>query len=170
MDEREVNFSIVRYMVEKLGNDLGKTKIQKLLYFGQYACGMPLNYAYRIHYFGPYSEELDDDMINMKLNGYLVIQPDPAGYGYHVIPGKETIKKMDEYLKPFQENINQCIEKFGNFTVQKLEIMSTLHYVEHVAGIKGKKNEIVDIVASLKPRYNKTIIDKSYDELKALLN
>jgi uncharacterized protein len=170
MEKKDVNFSIVRYLVGKLGNDLGKTRIQKLLYFGQYACGMPLNYDYRIHYFGPYSEELDDDLINMKLNDFLQILPDPAGYGYHVIPGKETIDKMDEVLRPFQKDVDICIEKFGNLTVQKLEIMSTLHYVEHVAGINGKKDELVDIVATLKPRYNKTLIDKSYDELKALLN
>jgi uncharacterized protein len=169
MIEREVKFSIVRYLVEQSGNDLGKTQIQKLMFFTQYDGNVPLNYDYRIHYFGPYSEELDDDLINMKLNGYFEILPDLTGYGYHVIPGKENISNMDSNVQPFKEKIDLCIKKYGKLSVPKLEIMSTLHYVEYVAGINGGKDQIVGIVASLKPRYSKAVIDKAYDELKTLL-
>ena len=52
LEEKETRFAIIRYLVDKL-KDVGKTKIQKIIYFLQEAFGVPLDYVYTMYYFGP---------------------------------------------------------------------------------------------------------------------
>ena len=65
---------------------IGKTKIQKITYFLQESVGVPLGYPFRMHYYGPYSDELDGVLSLTSSLGYIDINPDPNGFGYHVTP------------------------------------------------------------------------------------
>ena len=76
---------LVREIVRSSG-DIGKTKIQKIMYFLQESVGAPLMYPFRMHYYGPYSDELDGILSLTKSLRYIDINPDPNGFGYHVTP------------------------------------------------------------------------------------
>lgn len=86
---RDARLAAISYVVSAK-QDVGKTKLQKLLYFAQEVVGVPLGYAFRLHHFGPYSFDLDDDLVRMKLAGNVSIEPDGQGYGYHVRPAQAT--------------------------------------------------------------------------------
>ena len=57
LDVRRLAF--IQVIVER-HDDVGKTKLQKISYFFQEALSIPLKYRFRMHYFGPYSDDLDD--------------------------------------------------------------------------------------------------------------
>ena len=164
--EKETRFAIIRYLVDKLG-DVGKTKIQKLIYFLQEAFGVHLDYVYTMYYFGPYSEELDNDLLDMKLQDYLNIEPDPAGYGYHVRPGNETIASIANTIKPYARQLDECVDGFGDFPALHLELLGTLYFVKHSED-QLTKEEIIKKVKILKPKFDMPEIKKFYEKLEGL--
>src|SRR4030042_2622370 len=91
---QEDRFAIICYIVDKL-KDVGKIRMQKLVYFLQWLFDVPLGYDYKMHYYGPYSDELNDDLIAMQLSKNVEIGADPSGYGYHIIPGTEAVRSEE---------------------------------------------------------------------------
>ena len=71
-------FAFVRRIVSQR-NNIGKTKIQKICYFLQEAVGVELMYPFRMHYYGPYSDELDRTLSLASSVGFIDIMPDLAG-------------------------------------------------------------------------------------------
>ncbi|GAH75255.1 unnamed protein product [marine sediment metagenome] len=165
--EKETRFAIIRYLVNKLG-DVGKTKIQKLIYFLQEAFDVPLSYVYTMYYFGPYSEELDNDLLDMKLQDYFNIEPDPAGYGYHVRPGNETIASIANTIKPYARQLDECVDRFGDFPALYLELLGTLYFVKHSED-KLTKEEIIKKVKILKPKFDISKVEEHYEKLEGLV-
>ena len=80
--------AVIRRIVGR-HRDIGKTKIQKIVYFLQESVDVPLKYPFRMHYYGPYSDELDGNLSLTESIGYIDINPDPNGFGYHVTPVME---------------------------------------------------------------------------------
>lgn len=165
--EKNARFAIVRYLVDKL-EDVGKTKIQKIMYFLQHAFGVPLDYVYTMYYFGPYSEELNNDLLDMKLQDYLDIKPSPDLYGYHVRPGNEVIDSIDSKIKPYERQLNECLDKFGRSNPSDLELLGTLYFVKHSEDELTKK-EIIKKVKMLKPKFDMPQIEEFYEKLEELV-
>ena len=164
--EKETRFAIIRYLADKL-EDVGKTKIQKIIFFLQEAFDIPLDYVYTMYYFGPYSEELDNDLLDMKLQDYLNIEPDPAGYGYHVCPGNEVIASIGDTIKPYVGQLDECVDKFGVFPALYLELLGTLYFVKHSEDELTKEG-IIKQVKILKPKFDIPEIEKFYEKLEGL--
>jgi len=167
LEEKEARFAIIRYLVDKL-EDAGKTKIQKIIYFLQEAFGVPLSYVYTMYYFGPYSDELDNDLLDMKLQDYLDIRPDPNGYGYHVRPGSELIASIDDTINPWAGQLDKCVDKFGGFPALYLELFGTLYFVKHSED-KPTEDEIIKKVKMLKPKFDMSVIKEYYGKLEGLV-
>ena len=167
LTEKKVRFAIIRYLVDKL-EDVGKTKIQKIIYFLQEAFGVHLDYVYTMYYFGPYSDELDNDLLDMKLQDYLTIEPDPAGYGYHVRPGSEVVTSIDDTIKPYAGRLDECVDKFGDFPALYLELLGTLYFVKHSKDILTEA-EIIKKVKMLKPKFETSEIEEYYEKLESLV-
>lgn len=166
---KEDRFVIIRYLVDKL-TDVGKTKTQKIIYFLQYVFGIPLEYVYKMHYFGPYSEELNDDLIDMRSHGYIDIERDPNGYGYHVTPGNEAVDSMANMKKEHVKKLDNCLEKLGAFDLSDLELLGAIHFVKNVALTPIKdKSEVIEMVARLKPAFGESKIEESYKALEDLV-
>lgn len=161
-------FAVIRHIVDKL-KDVGKIRIQKLVYFLQWIFNVPLGYDYKMHYYGPYSDELNDDLIFMQLNKHVEVDVDPTGYGYHVMPGSEKVATMDEVMKKYSHLMEKCLEAFKDFSPNKLEILSTLHFVKHIAGV-ADKDKVIEKTAMLKPLFPKSLIEETYNELKEITN
>ena len=167
MNKTQLRFAIIRYMVDQL-QDVGKTKTQKMVYFLQNVFGVPLNYVFKMYYYGTYAEELDDELSDMRLHGYLRIEPDPDGYGYHIQPGEESIPSMDRIVQPFEQKVANCLNIFGDLDATKLELYSALHFVTHRLNF-DQKSDVVARVAILKPKFDKCEIENAYDELQELV-
>ena len=164
--------AVIRHIVSRSG-DIGKTKIQKLVYFLQESIGVPLKYPFRMHYYGPYSDELDGNLSLTKSIGYIDIDPDPNGFGYHVTPVEEMggaswqgyEMSDDPEVRDLIEVIDNAIDILGALETPQIELYATIHLI---SGLKGNssKEETVQTVKRLKPKFSVEHIDYSYQALR----
>ena len=162
---------LVREIVEHCG-DVGKTKIQKITYFLQEAHGIPLVYPFRMHFYGPYSDELDGVLSLTSSLGYIDINPDPNGYGYHVTPVKERVgmpwqgydRRHDKEVKEYGD-IARWIKFLGKLDTPKIELYATIHFIGGPKGVASKE-ETLTTVKRLKPKFTEPEIRKAYHDLE----
>jgi uncharacterized protein len=165
--QKDLRVAAIVALVQNAFVKLGKTQVQKLVYFAQDG-GVPLGYKYEIYHYGPYSFELSDDLGSLDSLGVLDIDSDPSGFGFHISPGKFSNKFRLEpkYLKKVEEVISQ----FGSNTPAQLEVKATIHFVHSVVkkqvGLGKTKSEVVQRVHALKPRFNDEFIKKCYSDLE----
>jgi len=71
MDETWLALFLKKYL-EQVGSIPGRKAYQKLLYFAQ-LLGWPSDYPFRLHFYGPYSEEADRALEMLEEGGAVVI-------------------------------------------------------------------------------------------------
>ncbi|MCE2457171.1 MAG: hypothetical protein J4G14_05090 [Dehalococcoidia bacterium] len=140
--------AVIRHIVSRNG-DLGKTQIQKIVYFLQESIGVPLKYRYRMHYYGPYSDELDGNLSLTESIGYIDIDPDPNGFGYHVTPVKERENtpwqgydmSKDPEVRDLTEVINNAIDILGALETPQIELYATIQLLQRENGADRQETE-----------------------------
>lgn len=164
---KDLRVSAIVGLVQNAQARLGKTQVQKLVYFAQ-QCGVPLGYKYEIYHYGPYSFELSHDLGSLDSLGVLNVDSDPSGFGFDISVGKfaERFKIEPKYQKKIEKVTNQ----FGLNTPAQLEVKATVHFVHSV--IKEKvaaskvKSEVIQKVRALKPRFTDAFIKSCYSDLE----
>ena len=150
-------------------NDVGKTKIQKISYFLQESVGVPLKYAFRMHFFGPYSDELDGVLSLAKALGEVEITPDPEGFGYHVTQGSTEQRTWSEAYDlskdPNIAAIDKAVSVLGSLETSELELYATIHFINE-SEEEPTKDEVLQIVGGLKPKFGLDTIDGAYQTLQ----
>ncbi|MBI2872989.1 MAG: hypothetical protein HYY00_07375 [Chloroflexi bacterium] len=127
---------------------------------------MPTGYGFRMHHYGPYSEELDDDLVLLKVTGYVNISPDPEGYGFHVKPADEPEAAWGKPVAAYKNEVQRVSQLFAERPAYELELAATLHYVNHLLD-PLQRSQLIEIVGSLKPRFDREQIAKMHEEMKA---
>lgn len=154
--------------VHRKTDKLGKIQLQKLVYFLQ-ETGVPLDYEFEIYHYGPFSFELSDQMNFWDSLGVLSIAADPTGYGFSINVGSHGSKyRIDNKYSP---RIDYVVEKFGSDSPAKLEVKSTVHFVNKVLKKQMKnlpEKLVVGKVKELKPQFTDSFISDCYQELKGL--
>jgi uncharacterized protein len=143
------------------GYDIGRTKLQKLVFFLQDLAPVP-KYRYELRHYGPYSYELSSDVERLASLGFIDTQEDQSGYGYHIYPGHRSLVDS-EMLVRFEQAINQVVENFASLETAQLEIMSTIRFVDEILASKGRRPqqaEVLDLVWKLKPHYEREYVDQ----------
>jgi hypothetical protein len=162
----DLSFAVLHWLVSHL-QDVGKIQLQKLAYFLQESYGIPLGYTFRMHHYGPYSRELDNDLLKLRLMGFVDVQPDTSGYGFHVTPLSEPEAGWANALAPYESQLGDAIAKLGNLPAYLLEIQATIHYVSQL--VEGASaEEVVTIVHGLKPKFLPESIAKAREQLQQL--
>ena len=164
--------AVIRHIVGRSG-DLGKTKIQKIVYFLQESVSVPLKYPFRMHYYGPYSDELDGNLSLTKSLGYIDIHPDPDGFGYHVTPVKERgntswqgyTMSEDPEVRELTGIIDDAIDILGQLETPQIELYATIHLISRLKGHSSER-QTLQTVKKLKPKFSVEHIDYSYQKLK----
>ncbi len=161
-----LRLSVVHRIVSLCG-DVGKTKIQKITYFLQESVGIPVMYPFRMHYYGPYSDELDSVISLAQMSGYVDIKPDTDGFGYHVTPGPESDALPFEGIElrnDLEESMNTTTDTLGALETSQLELYATIHFIGRSRQTISRE-EVLEIVERLKPRFSAQTITKAYSEL-----
>jgi uncharacterized protein len=165
--ENDLRIAAIVALTQGVQAKLGKTQVQKLVYFAQDA-GLPLQYKYEIYHYGPYSFQLSRDLSSLDALGVLNIESDPHGFGFDISIGKfaEKFKLSAKYQKKVEKVVNQ----FGFNNAAQLEVKATIHFVYSVIKKKvppGKiRSEVIQKVGALKPRFTKDFIKNCYSELE----
>ena len=159
--------AFVRRIVDRC-EDIGKTKMQKISYFLQESVGVPLMYPFKMHHYGPYSDDLDRTLSLSESLGFIDIKPDWNGFGYHVTPSQEEGTWSQEYNiseDPNIEQIDQAIGTLVTLETYELELYATIHFVGG-PGTKRSKEQTMEIVRKLKPKFTNEQIGAAYEFLK----
>ena len=162
-DGRRRRFLVLLELIDKLG-DGRKTQIQKLVYFLQEEFPFSSSYRFRMHHYGPYSSELDDDLLSLKVEGYLSIAPDPGGYGFHVSKKEDAPVEWGRPGTQERRAIDQVIERFGRHEVSALELQATIHYVCKSKG--SSPAAVLPLVKQLKPKFVDSYIESTFDQMR----
>ena len=162
-NSQQIRLAILYRIVQELG-DSGKIRIQKTLYFLQEAFGVPSKYGFRMHHYGPYSEELETDLTRLKTTGYLSVRPDAQGYGFHVGVSAPQEDNWGPLVSRYDWEIKKVLSLVQTRASSELELMATLRFVDSLSsGLTDE--ELIDSVKSLKPKFTKEYISGFHKEL-----
>ncbi len=167
MDEKLV--SIIK-KIQSTGGAPCKKKVQKIIYLIEEA-GEDLGYEYSIHFYGPYSSDLDYAIQNLYNHEELNINITQYGHYISVDDSKSTIELSDL--------VNRIVDAFGQKDPSDLELITTTRYVqdridstnnsdiiEGVKKIKGSKYDNIQIIDAIKMLSKAGFVNKNnkYDE------
>jgi hypothetical protein len=110
----------------------GKKALQKLVYFCQEA-GVPLYATYRLHIYGPYSNEVAEELGEAVAKEILRLDLDGIGF----LPGTscaEYVGQQWEIIAPHRAAIEGVLEKLGGLSPLELELYATVHFVASALG------------------------------------
>ncbi len=139
-------------------SDPGKTMIQKIVYFLQEGRGIPLGYRFKMHYYGPYSEQLDGNLSLANAMGIVEIRPGTEGFGFHVTPGEYNVEGSNwDWNK-----IDPTIQELSQLEIWRLELITTTHFVKSIRP-QADEREVMDMVRKLKPKFPEETVKKAYD-------
>ena len=153
----------IQCIVEQ-SKDIGKTKIQKIVYFLQEGSGVPLHYSFRMHHYGPFSDEIDSGISALQSAGYIDVNHDLQGYGYHISPASADQLPWDSELAKYREEMTQAITELGVLDTSDLELYATIHFVQQLLK-KPTKDAVINNVSRLKPRFSPQTIGAAYNQL-----
>lgn len=154
---------------EERGYDIGRTKLQKLFYFLK-VCGVDTSYRFNLRHYGPYSDQLANDLGILTILDAVNVEADPTGYGYHIHPKAPAAGVFRQKLATHQSVLNYVLDRFGNLDAGDLEVMATIQFATHVLESKegrADKRSIIDIVHALKPKYAIGFVDACYERLNS---
>lgn len=160
------------YILRKLcsNTEPGKKVVQKIMYLIERR-GVDLNLNFKIHFYGPYSSELDDLLRYYEAMDIININTEKRT---HLISIKDynQVKSVEgNFTEVDRKKIDFVVKHFSNQPAQVLEAYATLDYVSQVLksnGI-GDEEEIINKVIEIKgSKYNKDILFKYLHELKEL--
>lgn len=163
---KEIRIACIVALVQNAkASRIGKTQLQKLVYFLQNA-GVPLDYRYEIYHYGPYSFELSDEMGSLDSLGILNVESDPSGFGFNITSGKFAEKY--QIGKKYQRKLEKVLVDFSSDTPAQLEVKATIHFVQKIMEKRGSidQSKVTKKVKLLKPQFSDKFVKNCYSELK----
>ena len=149
------------------GSWTGRIHIHKLLFITQLLQLAKPPFKFVVHDYGPYSFDLDEQIITLELIGHLDHSYPKPGYGprYEPTPQGRTIaaRLPDEPAKA----IRRVAKELGKRNSQDLELLATSLWVEREEK-KTEEEEIISRVRKLKPKYTKEQVQQGLKDARAL--
>jgi uncharacterized protein len=164
-------YGLLAYLARRLENRrLGKTKLQKLVYFLLEAKKIPVGYRYRFYTYGPYSDTLAGDVDYLSEIGVLKVAYDVGIGGYNITPG-EKAKILEEKAQPFlnfhKQAVDDVLEHLSDKNVRDLELLSTVLYLfSNDNKCRVSFDTLVAKATKLKPHLRKHDIGSGLEMLK----
>lgn len=150
---------------------LGKTAVQKLVYFLQELHGVDVGYDFPLYTYGPYSSDLMYDLDVCDGMGGVAIQYQPAINGYDIKPGPiadKVRREAGEFLRDNAAAIDAVVSEFGSCSARDLELRATIVFAEREGRRRGQpltRATLVERVAEIKPHFSRAEISGALDSL-----
>ena len=147
---------------------VGKTYIQKGIFFLQEGLGENLNIEYKIHFYGPYSEELTELLYDIEEMNYLKIDHDEKNERYRIY----VLEEGKNFINSEKNNFEIASDKFsliknfiGHSSVEDMELLSTTLYFAKIA---SNKQEGINLTAMAKSHFSEDRIEDAFEQLEQL--
>ena len=159
-DQRGLRHSVITDLARKSTRVLGRTALVKLVYLLQEAKGMDLGYQFSLYSYGPFDADVLNDLEHLCAQGVVrqLVQRYPAGFGYRIepvdtSPSEEELTTVQRHVK----EIDWVITEFGGYSAARLELMTTLLYVDREYGSRQQdlsETELLENVRTIKPKFD----------------
>lgn len=159
------------YILEFLKNledaEIHKTFLQKAVYILQDGLKERLNYSYRLHFYGPFSQELAYD-INVLNDMDLIDEEFDQNRLKYKIKITDKGKKFLETLKSHgveaeKQKIKKVLSLISKRNMNDMELLGTVLYFSRLT---GNKREVEKLVNMVKPHFTRSQISKALQKLK----
>jgi hypothetical protein len=167
--------AIIRSYEKHVGgrNYLGRTAIQKLVYFAR-ALGVPIPCSFEIYTYGPYSDSVTVSVESMLADDVLKdTSSDPQKYSNYRLGDNadEILNAYRSTIGPYQQMIDAVVQSLGEFKPADLELVATLHFVhqrlKQILRKDPSKEQVVEEFRRVKKdKFGTTEIDGFYNALK----
>jgi uncharacterized protein len=159
-----LRIGVLTDLVERSRTRLGRTALMKLAYFLQTVKGVPLGYNFRVYTYGPFDEDVLNDIGQAEsmqaITSAMIPFNNASGYGYEFSSGPAAVQVrtlVAERINPYKDDIEWVIEKFGSRIASDLELLSTIVYaardrLDRTVAISF--DELAKQVQDIKPRFS----------------
>ncbi|MDD3364772.1 MAG: hypothetical protein PHZ03_07320 [Syntrophomonas sp.] len=156
------------YLINSLGQVRGKKAFQKLVYLAK-AEGVPLNYSYKMHFYGPYSENIAERLEEIYKEDVIDLAPDSSFIFTKGTKTELVLHESKEEIDTYKNQLDKVIQYFGEMSPKELEIYATAHFVwkaQLVFNQPTDKNTVIDGIKKAKyPKFSVEEIEKAYNDL-----
>lgn len=150
---------------------LGRTAIQKLLYFLN-VLGVPMRYNFDIHHYGPFCQSIMHDVEWLAADGVIEDRAKDSRYSNYK-PGaawSELAGQFNDKLNSFEEQIKSVCDALSGMSPEPLELIATLDFsyrwVRAAGGNGPWKAKTIEKFKSIKKeKFPGDEIDSWYDVL-----
>jgi uncharacterized protein YwgA len=180
--ERLQRLEVLAHVIEEGTRALpwcGNVALQKLVYLLQSMFGTDLGYQYGLHYLGPYSPDLADDLNMGQSAGRWEAWSEtfPASDGtiaegkHFQVPRKSVFpKEVNHAAEEEWERIKHSVEAIcagvRGFISRDLELVATLHYLKHSECVDDE--QLPDVLIALKPKFRREDVSRGLNILAVL--
>lgn len=159
-----LRIGVLTDLVERSRTRLGRTALMKLAYFLQTVKGVPLGYNFRVYTYGPFDEDVLNDISQAEsmqaITSTMIPFINASGYGYEFAtgPAADQVRTLvAERTNPYRDDIDWVIEKFGSRIASDLELLSTIVYAARDRlgrTIPVSFDDLARQVQEIKPRFS----------------
>ena len=168
MDTQELGLAILHRLIGDYPA-IGKTRLQKFGYFLQEAMGLPTEYHFHMHHYGPYSESLDTNISRLKLAGYVDIELNTDGYGYEISQIDNPTEEWKSLIQNHLQKLTTLEEQMSQLSTSEIELWATIHFVQHLRRDDESSGQVMSNVKALKPKFDLPRIEKAQTDLERWL-
>lgn len=170
LERKAILFKLIEEMNEK-GSWSGETHVQKAVYFLQRGCKVPIDYDFILYKYGPFSFELKEDLIEMKIKDFIseILKPP---YGPSLTPGGKFEIYRELFLRnvqKYKEQLTFVAENISNYPVDSLEKVSTALYVLKEEKLDDDK-KVAARINSLKPHISIREAEDAVKKVRSLFS
>ena len=161
------NSALLCLAIQQGGEETGRTKLQKMIYFADRYLGWNVS-DYKLHYYGPYSRNIATTLRTIRNELIDENIPVIGPYQYQVRDeGRHFLETFGERCDANQlEATSALFTQFGEWTKDELEIATTLDYVDkNTPGIN--RDGLIEKVSIIKDNFDTDFIQKVSEKWSA---
>ncbi|KFD40817.1 hypothetical protein HY02_01050 [Peptococcaceae bacterium SCADC1_2_3] len=160
--------TLIAYLADKT-TIRGKKALQKLVYFCAEA-GVPIYANFRLHIYGPYSNEVAEELGEAVTREIVKVSPD--GYSFSKgFSGDKYLSRDYGNIEANREKIQKVLDVFGGFTPLELELYATIHFIatalSEAYGKVTKERVVNEVYRAKGDKFNVERIESAYQDLSA---
>lgn len=158
--------SLFKVICDKYEGELGKKASQKLFYFFERE-GIDLNLRYGIHYYGPYSSKLSEEMYDLENEGIITVDTSKPRHVISWVNQKSEMCVLSENDKRIAAKV---MNDFGKKKPRELEALSTMDFVaQNLIEDSQKSEQVIDKFIEIKgTKFSREEARNCYSELRKL--
>lgn len=148
-------------------DSLGRTALQKEIYFLQELFGVDLGYDFTLYTYGPFTSEILSDLDVAEAMG--AVKVNSVDGRYEIKPGVDYARirsKATSFLNENECKISQLFRDFGRYNAKELELRATIVYADKdLAKLDRGTDELFETVHEIKPGFSSEQIKSAIEEL-----